>query len=278
MTKVQYRSNNLNRKFLAAARTVSRKIATIDGVVGILATGGMARGHSDYYSDLDLVVYAEDEKARAIDRYIAVGYLRYKGIALDTPVLRYGVAVRHKSPSGYWSQVRRWDLENSLILFDTDCRMADLRKGKLVFPDSEQRRLLKQHAAGVIEHLVYDFELWEKRGWPANLAHTLICGTEHLILWIYAKNKRFQPYTPKWLFYHLENGFVPEARHLSTLRRPFVSSVRSVKEARGIRDALVNLAERLGIAFDFRSLKELFEHEDRNWHKASERTRYYLSW
>jgi predicted nucleotidyltransferase len=278
MSETHYRSSNLNRKFLAAARTVSRKVSTIDGVVGILATGGMARGHSDYYSDLDLLVYAEDDKARTIDRYIAVGYLRHKGIALDTPVLRYRSALRHKSPSRYWTQVRRWDLENSLILFDTDGRMEDLRRDKLVFPDSERRKLLKEHAAGVIEHLVYDFELWEKRGWPANLAHTLICGTEHLILWIYAKNKRFQPYTPKWLFYHLENGFVPEARHLSTLRRPFVSSVRNATEARRIQDALVNLAEKLGIRLDFRSLKDLYEQEDRNWHKASEKTRYYLSW
>jgi predicted nucleotidyltransferase len=77
MGKTHYRSPNLNRKFLAAARTVSRKISTIDGVIGILATGGMARGHSDYYSDLDLVVYADDEKARTIDRYIGVGYLRH---------------------------------------------------------------------------------------------------------------------------------------------------------------------------------------------------------
>jgi hypothetical protein len=174
--------------------------------------------------------------------------------------------------------VARWDLANSLILFDTDSRMTGLRRDKLVFPDSEQQKLLKKHEAGVIEHLVYNFELWQKRGWPANLAHTLICGAEHLILWIYAKNKRFQPYTPKWLFYHLENGLVPEARHLSTLRRPFVASVRNATEARRTRDALVNLAERLGITVDFRSLEELFEQEDRNWHKASERTRYYLSW
>jgi hypothetical protein len=278
MRRVHYRSANINRKFLTAARTISRKISTIKGVVGILATGGMGRGHSDYYSDLDLLVYADDDKAREIDRYIAVGYLRHKGIALDTPVVRYRRAAEQKSPSAYWSQVRRWDLENSRVLFDTAGRMERLRKEKLVFPDWEQRKLLQEHAEGVMEHLIYNYELWEKRGTSLNLAHSLIQGTEHLILWIYARNKRFQPYLPKWLFYHLENGFVPEARYLNTIRSAFVGSIRSVSEARKIRSSLIKLAERIGIGFEFKSFAEVYAHEDRNWQHVSEKTRHYLSW
>jgi hypothetical protein len=276
--KVCYRTVNLNRKFLRAAKAISRKISTIDGVIGILATGGMGRGHSDYYSDLDLLVYVDDSKAREIDRYIAVGYLRHKGIALDTPVVPYRRAAGRKSPSAYWSQVRRWDLENSRILFDTDGRMEKLRREKLVFPDWEQRKLLSRHAQGVTEHLIYNFESWEKRGTPLNVAHSLIEGTQHLIYWIYAKNKRFQPYGPKWLFYHLENGFVPEAKHRNVIRSPFVASIRKADEARKIRSSLINLAEEIGIGFEFKSFAEIYEQEDRNWQKVSEKTRYYLSW
>lgn len=276
--KVRYRSTNLNRKFLSAAKKISLKISTINGVVGILATGGMARGHSDYYSDLDLLVYVDDDKAREIERYIAVGFLRHKGIALDTPVVRYGRAAKQRSPSAYWSQVRRWDLENSRILFDTDGRMEKLRRDKLAFPDWEQRKLLREHAEGVTEHLIYNFELWEKRGTSLNLAHSLIQGTQHLIFWIYAKNKRFRPYAPKWLFYHLENGLVPEAKHLDVIRRPFVASIRNAAEARKIRTSLVKLAQRIGIGFEFMSFAEIYKHEDRNWYRVSEKTRYYLGW
>jgi hypothetical protein len=219
-----------------------------------------------------------DEKYREIDRYIAVGGLRHKGIELDTPVRSYDKALREKSPSAYWSQVRRWDRENSKILFDTRGRIKGLLKAKLVFPDREQEKLMKRHSRKVTDFLIYNFELWSKRGRSQNLAHTLLQATEHLILWIYAKNKQFQPYVPKWLFYHLETGRVPEARHSGTIRKPFTSPIGSISDARKIRAELLELCDRIGLPLEFRSPEEVFEEESRNWDKAPEKTRHYLGW
>jgi hypothetical protein len=278
MTKLTYRSKNRYREFLRAAKAISKKISKIPGVVGILATGGIGRGHCDYYSDLDLIIYADAKKVRELERYIAVGWLRYKGIELDTPVESYEKALRHKSPSRYWSQVMRWDRENSKILFDTDDRIRRLLKQKLVFPDWEQNRLLKKHSQGLTEHLIYGYELWAKRGRPFNIAHALIQAAEHLILWIYARNKRFQPYVPKWLFYHLENGVVPEACYLSTLKKPFTEPIRTRSEAAELRQGLLRLCDKLGVHLDFWTAEEVFQRDGLNWPKASEKTRYYLSW
>ena len=278
MTKPGYKSTNRYREFLSAAKTIAAKIAEIDGVVGILATGGIGRGHCDSFSDLDLIVYADDAVAKDLSRYIAVGGLRYKGVELDTPVVSYRKALTHKSPSRYWSQVMRWDRENSKILVDTDGRIENLLKTKLVFPDWEQRRLLRKHAQGVTDDLIYNFELWAKRGTPLNLAHILLQGVEHLILWIYAKNKRFQPYLPKWLFYHLENGMVPESRYLSIIKKPYLSPLRTLREARGLRSQLVGLAEKLGVDFEFKTIAEVHTEEEANWDKASAETKSYLSW
>ncbi len=263
---------------LRATRTVSGKIAEIPGVVGILATGGIGRGHCDGFSDLDLIVYVADKKYREIDRYIAVGGLRYKGIELDTPVRSYEKALKHKSPSAYWSQVRRWDRQNSKLLFDTKHRIKNLLKQKLVFPDREQQELMKRHSRKVTDFLIYNFELWSGRGRPHNVSHALLQATEHLILWIYARNRQFQPYLPKWLFYHLETGRVPEARHLSVIKRPFTAPMRTMAEARGVRADLLKLCDRLGLPLEFRSPEEIFEEDSRNWHKVSEKTRHDLSW
>jgi hypothetical protein len=117
-----------------------------------------------------------------------------------------------KSPSAYWSQVRRWDRQNSKILFDARGKVQRLLKAKLIFPDREREKLMDRHSRKVTDFLIYNFELWAKRGKTHNLAHALLQATEHLILWIYARNRQFQPYVPKWLFYHLETGRVPEAR------------------------------------------------------------------
>lgn len=278
MRRVAYRSKNRYRTFLAAAKTVARKISQIDGVIGILATGGIGRGHCDYYSDLDLIVYADEPRVRDLDRMIAVGYLRYKDIELDTPVESYQRALSKKSPSQYWSQVMRWDRANSQILFDTDGRIERLLKAKLVFPDWERKKLLKEHSRSLTEHLIYNFEMWENRGTVLNLSHTLIQAAEHLILWIYAANRTFQPYVPKWLFYHLENGFVPEARYLSIIKKPYLRQPRNVTEAQALRDELIRLAQNLGVEFDFKSVAQVFAEDDENWKKAPEKTRYYLSW
>jgi len=95
MKKVKYKGKNRYNEFLAAAKIISKKISKIEGVVGILATGGMGRGYCDDYSDLDLIVYVDDKKDKEIKKYIAVGSLIYKNIALDTPIESYQRALKH---------------------------------------------------------------------------------------------------------------------------------------------------------------------------------------
>lgn len=276
--KAAYKGVNRCREFFSAAKIIAGKISEIEGVVGILATGGIGRGYCDDYSDLDLIVYVDNDKAKEIDKYIAVGWMRYKGIDLDTPVESYQKALHHKSPSKYWSQVMRWDRENSQLLFDTDDRIANLLKEKLVFPDSEQKKLLEAYREDIDEHLNYNFKLWEMRGSVINLADSLIRAVEHIILWIYAKNKKFQPYIPKWLFYHLENDSVPESRYFSTLKKAYLSPVATVAQARKTRDELIRLCKIIGIEFEYENLEAVFEEERSNWEKAADKTKFYLSW
>jgi len=273
-----YRNDNRRDEFLQAAKVVSKKISTIEGVVGILATGGIARGYCDDYSDLDLIVYANEEKVVEIGNYIAIGWLMYKNIGLDTPVESYEKALQADSPSDYWSQVMRWDRQNSILLFDSENRIRDLLRAKLVFSERERQQLQKEYADKVEEYLVHSFDMWEQRGTLVNLADLLITSTKYLIQWIYASNGKFQPYLPKWLFYYLENGQVPEAEFFDIIQKPFVGPITTAEEARQIRDELLDLCGKIGIRFRFGTINEVFQHCRYNWEQASARTKHYLSW
>ena len=273
-----YRGKNRYREFMSAAKTIATRIAQIEGVVGILATGGIGRGFCDNYSDLDLIIYADNSHVRRIGQYIAVGYLRYKGIELDTPVESYQKAIAARSPSRLWSQVMRWDRQNSRLLHDTDNKIADLLTEKLVFPDSEQQRLLARYRAEVEEQLNYNFQLWEKRGRRHHLADCLIRATQPIILWIYARNKQFQPYLPKWLFYHLDQRLVPEAGYLDRLKKACTNPASTVTQARNVRVDLLRLCHQIGLELHFGDIETLYKQHERNWEKADQRTRHYLSW
>lgn len=278
MDELVYKGTNRYEEFLCAARTISGKVSQIDGVVGILATGGIGRLFCDDLSDLDVIVYVDEDCVKEIKKYIAVGFLRHKEISLDTPVESYQKALRAKSPSAYWSQVMRWDRENSQIMVDTEKRIENLLKEKLIFPDWEQRRILKHHCQEIEVHLITYVEMWEKRGDLINLAHTLIRGTEHLILWIYARNKKFQPYIPKWLFYYLENGLIPESKYFSIVKKPYLEPIKSKAQVRELQNELLGVCEKVGVKFEHESVEEIFEKERRNWKNVSEKTRHYLGW
>jgi predicted nucleotidyltransferase len=273
-----YRNVNRRDEFLRAAEAISKKISTIEGVVGILATGGIARGYCDDYSDLDLIVYTNAEKVAEIGSDIAVGWLMHKEISLDTPVESYEKALQAASPSDYWSQVMRWDRQNSILLFDTDDRIRDLLRAKLVFPEWERQRLLKEYADQVEDCLVYSFDMWEQRGAPVNLADLLITAAKSLIQWIYARNGKFQPYLPKWLFYYLENRQVPEAEFFAILQKPFIGPIATAGQARQIRDELLDLCGKIGLELRFRTINEVFQFCRDTWEHAPARVKHYLSW
>ncbi len=277
MARNIYRTLNLNHRFQHAARTVAEKVSRIDGVVGIAAAGGIGRGHSDQFSDLDMFVYADSDKVREIRTYIAVGQMSYRGISYDIPVESYQNALRRRVPSAYWNQIIRWTLENSRIMYDTDNRIKRMLAEKIVFPEPERRKMMKEYRHEADEMINYIYPTWRKRGQVYHLAGILRKAAEYLILWIYAYNRKFQPYLNKWLFYHLENGAVPEARYLRQFKRAFQWPVRTGAEADYLRSELFKVCAKIDIDIEPANVKKDLARQERNWAEASSRTRHYLS-
>ena len=278
MPSYTYRALNRVDEFRRAAETISGKIASIEGVVGILATGGIARGYCDDLSDLDLIVFAEHERTDEIASCIAIGFLMHKEIGLDTPVESYQKALEADVPSDYWSQVVRWDREQALILADSEGKLAELLANKIVFPEPERKELLELYRGLVEEYLLHNAVLWSKRGHLVNVMDTIITGAKHLICWLYAKNNKFQPYLPKWLFYYLENNLIPESKYFNILKRPYLESISTHDKAMEIREALLKVCRDCGMEFRFGSIDEIFAYCRRNWDDLPERSKKYLSW
>jgi hypothetical protein len=278
MKKTSYKSRNLNPTFSRAANIIAGKISTIDGVIGILATGGIGRGFSDEYSDLDLIVYADEKKVRLIDKYIAVGQLYHKGMHYDTPVESYQKAMRRRSPSDYWSQALRWTLENSKILYDTGDRMKTMLAEKVVFPEKERQELMQDNRHWANEIINYMYPTWAVRGQVYNLAQILRHAAEHIILWIYAKNGRFQPYLRKWLFYYLENKMVPESRYFYIIKKAVTRPIETMAQAKETRADLIGLCDRIGLDIQKIKWSDVLVTNAGNWKKASEKTKHFLDW
>jgi len=79
-------------------------------------------------------------------------------------------------------------------------------------------------------------------------------------------------------FYYLENNFLPEAKYLDIIKKVYLDPFKTVVQAKRIRTELIELSNNIGIKFNYENLKDIFKQDEKNWEKASEKTKYYLSW
>jgi predicted nucleotidyltransferase len=272
-----YRGVNRFRSFLKAGRTLANKVANLDGVVGVLGTGAIGRGFGDRFSDLDLLVYARREAVASVRQVVSIDWISHRGMDYDIPTLDFDKALAAPAPSKHWSQVVRWDHQCSRVLYDPEGKIGELLRQKLVYPEAEQRRLLARYKQGIHEHLVFSPELWAERGRLYHVIDTLVRGVQQIVLYIYARNKVFEPYIDKWLFFHLETQAVPEFVHLDRLTRVLARPPKDIKQAMRLRADLLDLCGQLGLIYRCYSHAEAREIGEDDWRRASEKTREVLS-
>jgi predicted nucleotidyltransferase len=273
-----YKGKNRYRTFLKAARIISGKISRLDGVIGVLGTGSIGRKFGDQFSDFDMTVYASDDSVKQLRKLISIGWIEYKGMEYDIPVLSYDKAMRAGVPSKFWSQVQRWHHQNSQILYDTNRRIEKLLKATLIFPERERRKLMTEYHRKIHELLVFFPEMWTERGKLYNIIDSLTQAVYYIVLWIYAKNSQFEPFMRKWLFYHLEMKAVPEHKYLNALTSVYTSHIKTKAEAMKVKDNLLDICAKIGLKWEVYSYAEALERATRNWAKASEETKRLLSW
>ncbi|MBN2227722.1 MAG: DUF4037 domain-containing protein [candidate division Zixibacteria bacterium] len=261
-----------------AGRIIAKKIAGFDGVVGVLGTGAIGRRFGDACSDLDLIVYARQDAVRNLRKIVSIGWIAYKGIDYDIEVKSFEKAQKAGVPSKLWDQITRWDQQNSQILYDTGGRIKRLLETKLVYPDRERQALMKRYHQEVHEFLVFFPVMWAERGRLYNVIDALNRAVQSIIQWLYAKNRVFEPYIDKWLFFHLETKAIPEASHLDTLTDVYTRPIRNMRDAMKTRQRLLDLCGQIGLKWEVYSIEEAHERCRINWEKVSPETRDVLSW
>jgi predicted nucleotidyltransferase len=191
------RSPNNHTAFFRQAQIFAGRIAAHEGVVGVLLTGGVARGYADRFSEIDLAVYLARP---TFERWTQSGLAPYaeddswlEGWHVDFDYLCYEDELEAE-----WDHVKRWDRSYAVVLHDPQGSMQEMLARKAILSDEEKQSLPRRHLIHSGEyycHLVVPS--WVHRGDLRTAHHCLNTALDSLIRAVFVANDELIPFG-KW--------------------------------------------------------------------------------
>ncbi len=190
-------SSNDHDAFFQKAQEFADRFATCDGVMGVLLTGGVARGYADHFSELDLAVYLtrahfEDWTRRGMAPF-PEGDSWLDGWHVDFDYFCYEGEIEAE-----WEHTKRWDRSYAVILQDPQGLMREMLARKAILTDEEKQRLTSRH---LILYGEYFCNLvvpsWLHRGDLLAAHHCLNIALNSLIKAVFLANDELIPFD-KW--------------------------------------------------------------------------------
>jgi predicted nucleotidyltransferase len=250
---------NRHRALHKHAIGLSRTIAGLRGVTGIVFMGGLARGLVDEYSDLDIVVLLARRDPRLKAKIEAIGRADSERLSLDIDLEVHTLADFERMRR---EDNRRWECAHAEVVYDPDRRI----RGMLV-------RIAKVPARFWTDRIVGDWtffrwcvsnpdapksiaEICAERGDILGAHYTINYSIDLLLELLYALNKEFLP-PPKWRMSYLKGlGWTPHGldavlreaisvqdvgpedmrRRLRAIRKLHAPVDRKVREVTGLTD------------------------------------------
>jgi len=208
------KGQNRIRKFKKIAKGIASKIATYEGVTGIVFLGGLARGFADRYSDLDIVVFLDERDEHLRRRIYDLG-LNEEGrsdIDMDLEVHFLEDFKRWR-----WDEIDRWEFSEAKIVFDPKGKINKAFREKSMVPkDFWIKRTavcaeyLKWYCCPPKEEVGTIAGAWIDRGDLLASHYCLNYAIDLLLMVIFALNKEHLP-APKWrIFYSYRLKWLPE--------------------------------------------------------------------
>ena len=183
--------------FFHQAQAFADRFAACEGVVGVLLTGGVARGYADHFSELDLAVYLtqlhfKDWTRRGLALF-PEGDSCVDGWHVDFDYLCYEDEIEAE-----WEHTKRWDRSYAIILHDPQGLMQEMLARKAVLTEEEKKSLTNRHLILYGEYFCnVVVPSWLHRGDPLSAHHCLNVALDSLIKAIFLANDELIPFD-KW--------------------------------------------------------------------------------
>jgi len=261
---VKLKGKNQIKEFRKVAEELVSKIVLFEGVGGIVFIGGLVRGFTDKFSDVDIIVFLirKDEHLKRKISSLGSDEQRRLGIDIDLEVHFLEDFKRWK-----WDEVDKWEFSRAKIVFDPRGEVEKVFSEKLRVPkDFWVKRIvicgeyLKWYCCPLKKDVGTVAECWVERGDLVSAHYCLDYAVELLIRVAYALNREFLP-APKWrIFYSYGLKWLPEnyrklvgeallvksfsvkdfRRRLEVIRRLWCGMLPKVKEETGLTTELIS--------------------------------------
>lgn len=190
-------SPNKYDAYFRQAQEFAERLATCEGVVGVLLSGGVARGYADHFSELDLAVYLtrphfDDWTRRGLAPF-PEGDSYLDGWHVDFDYFCYEDEIEAE-----WEHTKRWDRSYAVVLYDPQGLMREMLVRKAILTEEEKQRLTGHH---LILYGEYFCNLvvpsWLHRGDLLAAHHCLNTALDSLIRAVFLANDELIPFD-KW--------------------------------------------------------------------------------
>ena len=192
------RSPNDHAAVFRQARIFAQRFAVHEGVVGVLLTGGVARGYADRFSEIDLAVYLGRS---TYEEWVRNGLAPYAegDSCLDGWHVDFDYLCCEDEREAEWDHVKRWDRSYAVVLHDPQRSMQEMLARKAILSDEEKQSLTSRHLILFGEyycHLVVPS--WIHRGDLRAAHHCLNTALDSLIRTVFMANDELIPFD-KWM-------------------------------------------------------------------------------
>jgi predicted nucleotidyltransferase len=185
------RGPNFADEYRELARQLARRYAVMEGVVGVVLTGGLTFGEADRYSDVDLIVYLYEQSLRTWyfgEAPLPEGESIYRGLRLDLSYRDFRAEQGRE-----WTPRDLWSVSRAEILYDPEGLVAELLEGKLRITDEAFELQALERAAYIRRLLDRIVPGWLYRGEVPAAHHVLNRSADQLIGLVHLINRQYIP-------------------------------------------------------------------------------------
>jgi len=180
---------------LIDAKEMAKKLSEKEGVLGITLCGGLSRGYTDDLSEIDLIIYLDDEIYN--EWIIGLGPVPQGDMLWDGKYYDLKFYSYQKELLDNWSLVKRWDASYNKILYDPEEKIVDLLKSKDIFRSQEKFQSVSNSWQKCIYIGTIVIKQWINRGDPTSANYLLNKAIPGLVELAFIANDEYVPYE-KW--------------------------------------------------------------------------------